>query len=171
MREMERRKRVEAIMGSKLFREELERIVDCARESGNAAGILQQLSDIVGVPSSRVGSVFKTSTCMLPINDIRGVESMGYAKGEKILRCKLAATFRLLDLYGWTQGLGAQITARLKVDQEYFLVNPYGLLYHEITASSLNKVDMQGNIVEQGTTNFGVNKSRKLLVFYLQHCP
>ncbi|XP_023032120.1 protein hu-li tai shao isoform X1 [Drosophila willistoni] len=160
MREMERRKRVEAIMGSRLFREELERIVDSAREGGaGASGILQQLSDIVGVPVNRVGSVFKSTNCMVPINDIRGVESMGYAKGEKILRCKLAATFRLLDLYGWTQGLGAQITARLKVDQEYFLVNPYGLLYHEITASSLNKVDMQGQIVEQGTTNFGVNKS------------
>ncbi|XP_016953167.1 protein hu-li tai shao isoform X1 [Drosophila biarmipes] len=164
MREMERRKRVEAIMGSKLFREELERIVDSARDGGaGASGILQQLSDIVGVPVSRVGSVFKSSNCMVPINDIRGVESMGYAKGEKILRCKLAATFRLLDLYGWTQGLGAQITARLKVDQEYFLVNPYGLLYHEITASALNKVDMQGQIVEQGTTNFGGNKSHFIL--------
>ncbi|XP_037717437.1 uncharacterized protein LOC119551897 isoform X8 [Drosophila subpulchrella] len=164
MREMERRKRVEAIMGSRLFREELERIVDSARDGGaGASGILQQLSDIVGVPVSRVGSVFKSSNCMVPINDIRGVESMGYAKGEKILRCKLAATFRLLDLYGWTQGLGAQITARLKVDQEYFLVNPYGLLYHEITASSLNKVDMQGQIVEQGTTNFGGNKSHFIL--------
>ncbi|XP_036231588.2 protein hu-li tai shao isoform X3 [Bactrocera oleae] len=157
MREMERRKRVEAIMGSKLFREELERIVDSARDGG---GILQQLSDIMGVPTStRVGNVFKATNCMLPINDIRGVESMGYAKGEKILRCKLAATFRLLDLYGWTQGLGAQITARLKVDQENFLVNPYGMMYHEITASSLNKVDMQGQVVEQGTTNFGVNKN------------
>lgn len=159
MREMERRKRVEAIMSSKLFREELERIVDSARDGGTS-GILQQLSDIVGVPISRVGSIFKSSGCMVPINDIRGVESMGYAKGEKILRCKLAATFRLLDLFGWTQGLGAQITARLKVDQENFLVNPYGLLYHEVTASSLNKVDMQGNIVEQGTTNFGINKNR-----------
>ncbi|KRG04988.1 uncharacterized protein LOC6580134 isoform X1 [Drosophila mojavensis] len=164
MREMERRKRVEAIMGSKLFREELERIVDSAREgSAGASGILQQLSDIVGVPVNRVSNVFKSGSCMVPINDIRGVESMGYAKGEKILRCKLAATFRLLDLYGWTQGLGAQITARLKVDQEYFLVNPYGLLYHEITASALNKVDMQGQIVEQGTTNFGVNKSHFVL--------
>lgn len=164
MREMERRKRVEAIMSSKLFREELERIVDSARDGGTS-GILQQLSDIVGIPmSSRVGgggNLFKSSGCMLPINDIRGVESMGYAKGEKILRCKLAATFRLLDLFGWTQGLGAQITARLKVDQENFLVNPYGLLYHEVTASSLNRVDMQGNIVEQGTTNFGINKNRK----------
>ena len=92
----------------------------------------------------------------MPINDIRGVESMGYAKGEKLLRCKLAAVFRLLDLYGWTQGVGGQITARLNQDQEHFLVNPYGLLYHEVTASSLVKVDMQGAVVEQGTTNFGV---------------
>lgn len=82
---------------------------------------------------------------------------MGYAKGEKLLRCKLAAVFRLLDLYGWTQGVGGQITARLNQDQEHFLVNPYGLLYHEVTASSLIKVDMQGAIVEQGTTNFGVH--------------
>lgn len=37
-------------------------------------------------------------------------------------------------------------------------MNPWGMLYHEITASSLVKVDMQGNIVEKGTTNFGVNK-------------
>lgn len=160
MREMERRKRVEAIMGSKLFREELERIVDCQLREVGASGILQQLSDIVGVPASRIGSVFKSSNCVLPINDIRGVESMGYAKGEKILRCKLAATFRLLDLYGWSQGLGAQITGRLFADQELFLVNPFGLLFHEVTASSLNKVDMQGNIVEQGTTNFGINTNR-----------
>jgi len=157
MREMDRRKRVEAIMNSKLFREELERIVDSQISQGSASGILQQLSDIVGVPASRIGSVFKSSNCVLPINDIRGVEAMAYSKGEKLLRCKLAATFRLLDLYGFTQGLGAQITARLNADQELFLVNPFGLLFHEITASSLNKVDMQGNIVEQGTTNFAIN--------------
>lgn len=157
---MDRRKRVEAIMSSRLFREELERIVDSHGREG-PSGILQQLSDMVGVPAARVGSLFKSSNCVLPINDIRGVESMGYAKGEKILRCKLAATFRLLDLYGWTQGLGAQVTARLNADQELFLVNPFGLLYHEVTASSLNKVDMQGSIVEHGTTNFGVNSRRK----------
>lgn len=153
---MERRKRVEAIMCSRLFREELERIVDSHGRDG-PSGLLQQLSDMVGVPAARVGSLFKSSNCVLPINDIRGVESMGYAKGEKILRCKLAATFRLLDLYGWTQGLGAQVTARLNADQELFLVNPFGLLYHEVTASSLNKADMQGSVVEQGTTNFGIN--------------
>ena len=82
---------------------------------------------------------------------------MGYSKGEKILRCKLAAVFRLLDLYGWTQGVGGMITARLSHDQGHFLVNPYGLLFHEVTASSLVKVDMQGTVVEQGTTNFRVH--------------
>uniref|UniRef100_A0A0K8TS20 Putative cytoskeletal protein adducin n=1 Tax=Tabanus bromius TaxID=304241 RepID=A0A0K8TS20_TABBR len=163
MREMERRKRVEAIMSSRLFREELERIVDSQLREGGPSGILQQLSDIVGIPAARVGSVFKSSNCVLPINDIRGVESMGYGKGEKILRCKLAATFRLIDLYGWTQGLGAQITARLNADQELFFVNPFGLLFHEVTASSLNKVDMQGNIIEQGTTNFGINTQHYVL--------
>lgn len=156
---MDRRKRVEAIMQSRLFREELERIVDNHGREGTS-GILQQISEMVGVPAARVGSLFKQSNCVLPVNDIRGVESMGYGKGEKILRCKLAATFRLLDLYGWTQGLGAQITARLNADEELFLVNPYGLMYHEVTASSLNKVDMQGSVVEYGTTNFGINSRR-----------
>lgn len=68
---------------------------------------------------------------------------MGYAKGEKILRCKLAAVFRLIDLYGWTQSPNTLITARLNQENEQFLVNPYGLLFHEMTASSLIKVDMQ----------------------------
>uniref|UniRef100_A0A1Q3FXL8 Putative cytoskeletal protein adducin n=1 Tax=Culex tarsalis TaxID=7177 RepID=A0A1Q3FXL8_CULTA len=160
MREMERRKRVEAIMNSRLFREELERIVDGQIREGGPSSILQQLSEVMGVPAARIGSVFKSSNCVVPINDIRGMEAMGYEKGEKILRCKLAATFRLIDLYGWAKGIGSLITARLNADQELFLVNPYGVLNHEITASSLNKVNMQGQIVEQGTTNFGVNTSQ-----------
>ncbi|XP_076677416.1 adducin 1-like protein hts isoform X2 [Andrena cerasifolii] len=159
MREMERRKRVEMMMNSRLFREELERIIETQMKDGaGPSGLLQQISEMMGAQGARLnGNVFKNSNCVLPINDIRGVESMGYAKGEKLLRCKLSAVFRLLDLYGWTQGVGGQITARLNQDQEHFLVNPYGLLYHEITASSLVKVDMQGTIVEQGTTNFGVH--------------
>ncbi|KYM97567.1 Protein hu-li tai shao [Cyphomyrmex costatus] len=159
MREMERRKRVEMMMNSRIFREELERIIETQmRDGAGPSGLLQQISDMMGAQGARFnGNVFKNSNCVLPINDIRGVESMGYAKGEKVLRCKMAAVFRLLDLYGWTQGVGGQITARLNQDEEHFLVNPFGLLYHEVTASSLIKVDMQGTIVEQGTTNFGVH--------------
>ncbi|KAJ8680142.1 hypothetical protein QAD02_015929 [Eretmocerus hayati] len=159
MREMERRKRVELMMNSRLFREELERIIETQMKDGSGtSGLLQQISEMMGHQGARFNAnVFKNSNCVVPINDIRGVESMGYAKGEKLLRCKLAAVFRLLDLYGWTQGVGGMITARLNQDQEHFLVNPYGLLYHEVTASSLVKVDMQGGVVEQGTTNFGVH--------------
>lgn len=157
VREMERRKRVELIMSSKLFREELERIIETQLKDGTgASGLLQQISDMVGV-NKQSGNVFKNSSCVIPINDIRGIESMGYAKGEKILRCKLAAVFRLIDLYGWTQGANTLITARLNQEEEQFLVNPYGMLFHEITASSLIKVDMQGGVLEQGTTNFSVN--------------
>ena len=46
----------------------------------------------------------------MPINDIRGIDSMVYAKGEKVLRCKLAAVYRLIDLYGWTQGIYNHVT-------------------------------------------------------------
>lgn len=154
VREMERRKRVEAIMHSKLFREELERIVDGQLREG-PPGLLQQLTDIVGLSGARGG--LRGPNCFLPINDIRGIESIGYDKGEKILRCKLASTFRLLDLFGWYRNISGQITARLNADQELFLANPYGLLFSEITAASLNKVNMQGNIIEQGYTNFGID--------------
>lgn len=158
MREMERRKRVEAIMCSRMFREELERIVDGQLREGSS-NVLQQISDMMGVPATRVGSYFRGGgNCVIPINDIRGVDSMGYEKGEKILRCKLAATFRLLDSFGFSSnGINSIVTARLNASEELFLANPYGLLFHEVTASSLNKIDMQGAIVDQGTTNFGIN--------------
>lgn len=160
MREMERRKRVEAIMCSRMFREELERIVDGQMKDGSSS-VLQQISDMMGVPASRMTTHFRGGNCVIPINDIRGVDSMGYEKGEKILRCKLAATFRLLDSFGVaSNGINSIVTARLNADQELFLCNPYGLLFHEVTASSLNKADMQGAIVDQGTTNFGINNSQ-----------
>ncbi|XP_044757929.1 protein hu-li tai shao isoform X2 [Coccinella septempunctata] len=160
VKEMERRKRVENIMNSKMFREELERIIETQMSEGTGTNsLMQQISDMMGVNKQAGGNFYKSSSCVLPINDIRGVEAMSYGKGEKILRCKLAAVYRLIDLCGWNQGISSLITARLNQDEEQFLVNPYGMLYHEITASSLIKVDMQANVVEQGTTNFSVNIS------------
>ena len=47
---------------------------------------------------------------VLPIADIRGVDCMVYAKGEKLLRCKLAAVYRLIDIFGWSQGIYNHIT-------------------------------------------------------------
>lgn len=86
VREMERRKRVESIMNSKLFREELERIIETQLKDGvGTSGLMQQISDMMGV-TKHSGNVFKSSNCVVPVNDIRGIEAMGYGKGEKILR-------------------------------------------------------------------------------------
>jgi len=157
MKEMERRKRVEAIMNSHIFREELEKIVECQISDGYSGyQALQNISEMMGFPGSKT-NMFSSQQCVIPINDIRGMESFNFAKGEKLMRCKLAALYRLIDMHGWTQGIYNHITARISQDEETFLLNPFGLLYHEMTASSLVKVDMQGNVVDQGTTNFGVN--------------
>lgn len=43
--------------------------------------------------------------------------------------------------------------------KDHFLLNPFGLLYHEVTASNLVKVDMDGTVVDQGTTQLGVNSA------------
>jgi len=47
---------------------------------------------------------------------------------------------------------------RLSQDNEHFLLNPFGLQYHEVTASSLLKVDLQGSVIDPGSTSFGFNK-------------
>merc|ERR1712130_309804 len=146
-------------MNSQLFREELERVVgDSIRESG-ADGISALLSDVMNIKSGSCPA----SSCVVPINDIRGIDSMVYAKGEKLLRCKLAAVYRLIDLHGWTQGIYNHVTARVSQDTEHFLLNPFGMMYNEVTASSLVKVNMQGDVVEEGTTNFGVNQAGFML--------
>merc|ERR1719317_307664 len=158
--EMERRKRVEAIMQSQLFREELERVVgDSLRDTGSDS-IAGLISDVMNIKTGNAGPA---SHCVIPINDIRGIDSMVYAKGEKLLRCKLAAVYRLIDLHGWTQGIYNHVTARVSQDTEHFLLNPFGMMYNEVTASSLVKVNMQGDVVEEGTTNFGVNQAGSML--------
>ena len=157
VREMERRKRVEAIMSSKLFREELERVVTDSLKDSGADGISNLVSDMMGVKGLGSAGAIRGASSVVPINDIRGLEGMGYTKQEKQLRCKLAAAYRLVDMYGWSQNIYNHISLRISQDTEHFLINPFGMLYSEITASSLVKVNMQGQVVEAGTTNFGVN--------------
>ena len=61
------------------------------------------------------------------------------------LRCDLAACYRLVALYGWSDLVFTHISARIPGPEHHFLINPYGLMFDEITASSLVKVDMQCN--------------------------
>ncbi len=63
------------------------------------------------------------------------------------LRVDLAAAYRLVALYGWSDLVFTHISARIAGPEHHFLINPYGLMFDEITASSLVKVDMACNKV------------------------
>lgn len=61
------------------------------------------------------------------------------------LRCELAAAYRLVAHYGWSDLIFTHISARIPGPEHHFLINPYGLMFDEITASSLVKVDQHCN--------------------------
>ncbi|HYP83737.1 class II aldolase/adducin family protein [Variovorax sp.] len=63
------------------------------------------------------------------------------------LRVDLAACYRLVALYGWSDLVFTHISARIPGPEHHFLINPYGLMFDEITASSLVKVDQHCNKV------------------------
>jgi ribulose-5-phosphate 4-epimerase/fuculose-1-phosphate aldolase len=73
------------------------------------------------------------------------------------LRCDLAACYRLAALYGWTDLVFTHISARLPGPDHHFLINPYGLLFEEVTASSLVLVDQAGNQLRESA--FPVNRA------------
>jgi len=73
-------------------------------------------------------------------------------------RCDLAACYRLVDKYGMTDLIYNHITARIP-GTEHLLINLYGLLYKEITASSLVKIDVEGEVISSPDTDYGINKS------------
>lgn len=73
-------------------------------------------------------------------------------------RVDLAACYRLVDHYGMSDLIYNHITARIP-GTKHLLINLYGLLYKEITASSLVKIDLEGNIVWKPNTDYGINVS------------
>jgi len=161
MKEMERRKRVkQLIMESQVFKDELERIIESQMNEGYLPSTLSALQQVTELISPKPGglNVFGHNTT-IPINDIRGVDAFKYDKHEKQLRCKLASVYRLVDLYGWSQLIYNHITVRVDQSHEHFLINSFGLQYPEITASSLIKIDLQGNTIDAGSTNFTFNRA------------
>ena len=63
------------------------------------------------------------------------------------VRVDLAAAYRLVAIYGWDDLVFTHISARVPGPEHHFLINPYGMMFEEITASSLVKVDLEGRIV------------------------
>lgn len=76
---------------------------------------------------------------------------------EREVRIALAACYRLIAHFGMDDLVYTHISARVPGHAEHFLINPYGLMFHEITASSLVKIDHEGAIVED--TGYPVNKA------------
>lgn len=73
----------------------------------------------------------------------------GISDSEWSLRVDLAACYRAAALYGWTDAIFTHISVRIPGPEHHFLINPYGLLFEEITASSLVKIDLEGNKIEE----------------------
>jgi len=93
---------------------------------------------------------------------------MNYTTEFKSIRCHvsieewqarvdLAACYRLVDTYGMTDLIYNHITARIPGTTDHLLINLYGLLYKEITASNLVKIDLEGNIIWKSETDYGIN--------------
>src|SRR6185436_5621311 len=76
---------------------------------------------------------------------------------ERKLRVQLAAAYRIADHLGWSELIYTHISARIP-GTEHFLINPYGLRFDELIASSLVKIDHEGNLVDKGHP-FTVNKA------------
>jgi ribulose-5-phosphate 4-epimerase/fuculose-1-phosphate aldolase len=83
----------------------------------------------------------------LPLTGI-DVYALPPEQGEWVLRRQLAAAYRLVDHFGWTELIYGHLTARVPGEAPHFLINPYGLNYDEVTASNLVKIDLDGGIVE-----------------------
>ncbi len=86
--------------------------------------------------------------------------------GEWQARVDLAACYRLVALYDMSDMIANHISARVPGEDNAFLINAYGMMYEEITASSLIKIDLDGNILERpdfGDLDYGINKAGYVL--------
>jgi ribulose-5-phosphate 4-epimerase/fuculose-1-phosphate aldolase len=85
-----------------------------------------------------------------------GGHAPGISDEEWAVRVDLAACYRLFHHFRMTDLIFTHLSVRVPGKEEHFLINPYGLLFDEITASSLVKVDMDGKVISD-TTGLGIN--------------
>ena len=87
----------------------------------------------------------------------RPVEDLPMTESERKARVELAACYRIFDMLGWVEMIFNHITVRVPGPELRFLINPFGLQYREITASSLVLIDIEGNAVRE--TQWPVNRA------------
>lgn len=160
---MEQKKRVTHILQSPVFKDELEGLIQDQLTKGNTpTGLLalRQIADLV-MASTVGGAGPLTSPISLgmvtPVNDLYGIESASFAKGEKLNRCRLASLYRLVDLFSWARFTSSYITLRVSKEQDHVLISPRGLSFAEVTAANLVKVNIVGDVVDQGCTDLSID--------------
>ena len=79
----------------------------------------------------------------------------GVSEPEWAIRCDLAALYRLVAHHRWTDFVYTHLSARLPGLDHHFLINQYGVNFHQMRASDLVKIDLHGNVVEEGTSPAG----------------
>ncbi|NXI65752.1 ADDG protein, partial [Anseranas semipalmata] len=160
---MEQRKRVTQILQSPAFREDLECLIQEQMKKGNnPTGLLalQQIADYITASSFAGFSSSSLSHGMVtPINDLPGIDTSLFVKGEKLTRCKLASLYRLADLFGWAHLPNAYITVRVSKEHDHILIIPRGLSFSEASASNLVKVNILGDVVDQGSTTLSIDNA------------
>jgi ribulose-5-phosphate 4-epimerase/fuculose-1-phosphate aldolase len=93
---------------------------------------------------------------MSAVHDIKNVSVREQVSEEEWkARVDLAALYRLVTFYGWDDLIFTHISIRVPGPDHHFLINPMGLMWDEITASSLIKIDLEGNKIMP--SDFGVN--------------
>ncbi len=89
--------------------------------------------------------------------NLAGIASLKGRVSEEEWRTRvdLAALYRLVALEGWDDLIFTHISARVPGPDHHFLINPFGAYFEEVTASSLVKVDLEGNIIMESA--YGIN--------------
>ena len=77
------------------------------------------------------------------------VQDLPMTEAERKARVELAACYRIFDMLGWTEMIFNHITVRVPGSEVRFLINPFGLHYSEVSASSLVLIDIDGNPVRE----------------------
>ncbi|RDD43560.1 Beta-adducin [Trichoplax sp. H2] len=163
---LKQRKPVSTILDSQLFRQELETITQSHAKSSTNFPIKAK-------PSDNPITTLDLSTIAFhrfyPISDISGRNNLGLETNEKILRRKLASVFRLIDVLGWKQSQGTLLTARINLDDNKYLANPFGLSYQEISARKLIKIDDDGQLLDSSQLdhNFTIDQSQYSIHQYI----
>jgi ribulose-5-phosphate 4-epimerase/fuculose-1-phosphate aldolase len=99
---------------------------------------------------NRVDAINRGMAKTKPLDSVDIPSLQGKVSDEEwAIRVDLSAAYRMVAHYGWDDLIFTHLSARIPGPEHHFLLNPYNLMFEEVTASSLVKVDVNGNPVEQ----------------------